>query len=72
MVGRRTGVYDTWTLAKPMIEGLSNRATFQSFSTYDLALENYLSARTKGFVKVVRLLGDSEEILGLLDYAEDI
>lgn len=72
VVGRRTGVYASWTLAKPMVDGLGTRATYQSFPSHELALENYFTARTKGFVQVVRLPGDSEEVFGHPDYAEDI
>jgi hypothetical protein len=55
-----------------MVDGLGTRATYQSFPSHELALENYFTARTKGFVQVVRLPGDSEEVFGHPDYAEDI
>jgi hypothetical protein len=55
-----------------MVNGLGTRATYQSFPNFELALENYFTAHTKGFVQVVRLPGDSKEVFGHPDYAEDI
>jgi len=56
----------------PLVDGLGGRALFQSFASYAEALANYLEAREKDWVRVIRDSGDSDTTYGNRDYAEDL
>ena len=53
-----------------MVTGLS-QASFQHFSNYGEALDDYLVARSKGFVRVARNSTDDDSF-GPEEYAEDL
>ncbi|KIJ91641.1 hypothetical protein K443DRAFT_53805, partial [Laccaria amethystina LaAM-08-1] len=55
-VGRRTGVLFPWYV-KPLVEGVSGGLAV-GFKTHDAAMHDYLSAKRKGLVRVVRNPGD--------------
>lgn len=59
-------------MVKPLVEGLGARASRQTFSSYDEALIDYLEARRKGLVKVVRLANDNDAQWGPVESAEDL
>jgi hypothetical protein len=59
-------------LVKPLIEGLGGTAVYESFATYQQALEAYFTARDKGYLQVFRLPGDTIEKWGHTDGAEDL
>ena len=55
-----------------MVEGLGSRASFQGFDTYEDASSDYFEARTQGWVRVVRLPSDDENVFGPIETAEDV
>ena len=55
-----------------MVEGLGEQASYQSFPSFAAAINDYLVAREKGYVKVVRLPSDSEVEFGDVNFAEDL
>jgi hypothetical protein len=58
--------------AKPLVEGLGEQASYQSFSSFAAAINDYLVACEKGYVKAVRLPTDSEAEFGDVNFAEDL
>ena len=59
-------------LAKPMVDGLGSHASFQGFDTYKDASTDYFEAHARGWVRVVRLPSDDEDIFGPIETAEDV
>jgi len=56
----------------PLVEGLGSRALYQGFASHEEALTDYLEARAKSWVRVIRLPGDSDVVFGDPDAAEDL
>jgi hypothetical protein len=57
-------------MVEPLVTGLP-QASYQHFPSYDEALNDYLTARGKGWVRVERLSTD-DGIFGQVEYAEDL
>ena len=53
------------------VEGLKGRASYQGFATLDEAVDDYLTARSNGFVKIVRDSSDDEHF-GPIEDAETL
>lgn len=66
-IGKRCGVFDKWSYAKTLVDGVS-KATFTGFKVYDDAVKDYFEAKAAGLVRVVRDPGD-ELIYGPLSKA---
>jgi len=58
--------------ARSLVHGLGRDGCCQSFANYEQAMHDYLTARDKDWVKVVRQPGDSVEVYGPVDDAEDL
>jgi acyl-CoA hydrolase len=58
-------------IVNALVTGLPE-ASFQHFSTYEEAVDDYLTARSKGCVRVARLSRDEESVFGPEMYAEDL
>jgi len=54
-----------------LVNGLSN-ASYQGFANLEEAVADYLEARERGWVRVVRLPGDSTAVFGPKYNAEDM
>ena len=59
------------TEAEPLVKGLGN-ALYQGFGSFDKALEEYLKARDKDQVCVIRSLSDVDAEYGDKSVAEDL
>ncbi|KAJ3495295.1 hypothetical protein NLJ89_g10649 [Agrocybe chaxingu] len=60
-VGRCVGVFDAYAYAKAMVSGLSSEATFQSFSTYEKAMQVYQHCKRLGILAIEREPNDGSE-----------
>ena len=59
------------TRTKPLVDGL-DKASYQGFPNLAEALDDYLTAKSNGLVTVARKQGDSVNIFGPVDHAEDL
>jgi len=58
--------------AKPMVKDLGSEASWQGFPSFQEALDDYLTAREKGWVRIIRRPGDSVAVFGPRHAAEDL
>jgi hypothetical protein len=55
-----------------MVLGLGGRSIHQGYTSKEEALDDYLNARTRGWVKIVRNAADTNEQFGHPNDAEDL